>query len=50
MVRDKAVVQKREAPFERAAKVHVANAQVAGRGEGLDQHLLGKRTTATLFL
>ena len=33
---DKAVEQKRKALFERAAKVHVANAQGAGRGEGLD--------------
>jgi hypothetical protein len=34
---DKAVVQKRKALFERAAKVHVANAQGAGRGECLNQ-------------
>jgi len=27
--------------FEQAAKVHIANAQAAGRGEGVDRHLLG---------
>lgn len=31
----------RRALFELAAKVHVANAQAAGRGEGVDRHLLG---------
>lgn len=33
--------ENRRALFERAAKVHVANAQAAGRGEGVDRHLLG---------
>ncbi|KAI0272336.1 acyltransferase ChoActase/COT/CPT [Gloeopeniophorella convolvens] len=33
----------RKAAFEAAAKVHVANAQAAGRGEGVDRHLLGLR-------
>ncbi len=27
--------------YSRAAKVHVANAQAAGRGEGVNRHLLG---------
>jgi len=35
-------LEKRKAPFEQAAKVHVANAQAAGRGEGVDRHLLGE--------
>ena len=43
---DDAAVEKRKALFERAAKVHVANAQAAGRGEGVDRHLLGERTAA----
>ena len=47
---DDAVVEKRKALFERAAKVHVANAQAAGRGEGVDRHLLGERTAAGNFL
>ena len=47
---DDAVVEKRRALFERAAKVHVANAQAAGRGEGVDRHLLGERTAAGNFL
>jgi len=29
--------------FELAAKAHVANAQAAGRGEGVDRHMLGLR-------
>jgi len=37
---------KRKALFEQAAKVHVANAQAAGRGEGIDRHFLGERTAA----
>jgi len=36
-------VGKRKAPFEQAAKVHVANAQAAGHGEGVDRHFLGPR-------
>jgi len=39
-------VEKRKALFEQAAKVHVANAQAAGRGEGVDCHLLGERPAA----
>ena len=39
---DEAAVEKRKALFEQAAKVHVANAQAAGRGEGVDRHLLGE--------
>jgi carnitine O-acetyltransferase len=35
-------VKDKRALFERAAKAHVANAQAAGRGEGVDRHLLGK--------
>jgi carnitine O-acetyltransferase len=34
-------VENRKSLFEIAAKVHVANAQAAGRGEGVDRHLLG---------
>ncbi|KAH9977527.1 acyltransferase ChoActase/COT/CPT [Russula compacta] len=36
-------VEKRRALFEQAAKLHVANAQAAGRAEGVDRHLLGLR-------
>lgn len=39
--------EEKKALFEKAAKVHVANAQDAGRGEGVDRHLLGG---CTLFL
>ena len=39
--------EEKKALFEKAAKVHVANAQDAGRGEGVDRHLLGR---CTLFL
>ena len=39
---EEAVVENRRALFERAAKVHVANAEVAGREEGVDHHLLGE--------
>jgi len=35
-------VEKRKALFEQAAKVHVANAQAVGCGEGVDRHLLGE--------
>jgi len=35
--------EEKKALFEKAAKVHVANAQDAGRGEGVDRHLLGLR-------
>ncbi|KAI0251797.1 carnitine acetyl transferase [Lactifluus subvellereus] len=41
--RDDDVEKNRRALFELAAKVHVANAQAAGRGEGVDRHLLGLR-------
>lgn len=40
MMSDKGV-DERKALFEKAAKLHVANAQDAGRGEGVDRHLLG---------
>jgi len=39
---EEAVVENRRALFERAAKVHVADAEVAGREEGVDRHLLGE--------
>ena len=35
-------VEKKRALFEQAAKLHVANAQAAGRAEGVDRHLLGE--------
>jgi carnitine O-acetyltransferase len=35
-------VENKRALFESAAKAHVTNAQAAGRGEGVDRHLLGK--------
>ncbi|KAI0306076.1 carnitine acetyl transferase [Multifurca ochricompacta] len=38
-----ASVENKRALFEKAAKVHVSNAQTAGRGEGVDRHLLGLR-------
>jgi carnitine O-acetyltransferase len=37
----KVVVGDKRKLFEVAAKTHVANAQAAGRGEGVDRHLLG---------
>jgi len=40
---EEAGVQNRKALFEQASKVHVENAQAAGRGEGVDRHLLGLR-------
>jgi len=43
---DDAVVEKRDALFEQAVKVHGVNAQAAGRGEGADRHLLGERTAS----
>ena len=39
---EEARVENRKALFERAANVHIANAQAAGRGEGVDRHLLGE--------
>jgi carnitine O-acetyltransferase len=39
---EEAGVENRKALLERAANVHVANAQAAGRGEGVDRHLLGE--------
>jgi len=39
---EEARVENRKALFEQAANVHVANAQAAGRGEGVDRHLLGE--------
>ena len=39
---EEAGVENRKALFERAANVHVANAQAAGRGEGVDRHFLGE--------
>ncbi len=42
MMTEKGVsAEEKKALFEKAAKVHVANAQTAGRGEGIDRHLLG---------
>jgi len=35
-------VENRKKLFELAAKAHVANAQAAGRGEGVDRHMLGE--------
>jgi carnitine O-acetyltransferase len=37
-----ASVEHRKALFGRAGKAHVVNAQAAGRGEGVDRHLLGE--------
>ena len=34
-------MEESKALFEKAAKVHVENAQAAGRGEGVDRHLFG---------
>ena len=35
-------VEKRKKLFELAAMAHIANAQAAGRGEGVDRHMLGE--------
>ena len=40
--KEEADVENRKKLFELAAKVHVANAQTAGRGEGVDRHMLGE--------
>ena len=34
--------ENRKKLFELAAKAHVTNAQAAGRGEGVDRHMLGE--------
>jgi len=39
---EEASVENRKAMFEQAAKLHVENAQAAGRGEGVDRHMLGE--------
>ncbi|KAH9004490.1 acyltransferase ChoActase/COT/CPT [Lactarius hatsudake] len=42
MMEEKRVgAEEKKALFEKAAKVHVTNAQAAGRGEGIDRHFLG---------
>ena len=41
MMGESVSVEEKKALFQKAAKVHVANAQAAGRGEGVDRHLLG---------
>jgi carnitine O-acetyltransferase len=40
--KEEADVENRKKLFELAAKAHVANAQAAGRGEGVDRHMLGE--------
>ncbi|KAI9510514.1 acyltransferase ChoActase/COT/CPT [Russula earlei] len=40
---EEASVQNKRTLLEKAAKMHVENAQAAGRGEGVDRHLLGLR-------
>ncbi len=42
MMADDVSTEEKKALFEKAAKVHVANAQAAGRGEGVDRHLFGE--------
>ena len=39
--KEEADVENRKKLFEVAAKAHVTNAQAAGRGEGVDRHMLG---------
>jgi len=39
--KEEADVENRKKLFELAAKTHVVNAQAAGRGEGVDRHMLG---------
>ncbi|KAF8493204.1 acyltransferase ChoActase/COT/CPT [Russula emetica] len=41
--KEEADVENRKKLFELAAKTHVANAQAAGRGEGVDRHMFGLR-------
>jgi carnitine O-acetyltransferase len=40
--KEEADVENKKKLFELAAKAHVANAQAAGRGEGVDRHMLGE--------
>jgi carnitine O-acetyltransferase len=40
--KEEADVENRKKLLELAAKAHVANAQAAGRGEGVDRHMLGE--------
>lgn len=40
--KEEADVENRKKLFELAAKAHVVNAQTAGRGEGVDRHMLGE--------
>ncbi len=40
--KEEADVESRKKLFELAAKAHVANAQAAGRGEGVDRYMLGE--------
>jgi len=40
--KEEADVENRKELFELAAKAHVVNAQAAGRGEGVDRHMLGE--------
>ncbi len=35
----------KKALLEKAAKVHVAHPQAAGQGDGIDWHMLGRRTS-----